>query len=97
MIYSGQSYPETGAVWDTNRQIRDDGKETVRRRVPESKIVRDLVDGEEQVLIGGSTNDIGKGPELEGEEWRRAKVECGRGLQGNDGDDDVLGQRFGAA
>ena len=55
------------------------------------------MDGEEQVLVGGGTKDVGNGPELEREEGRIAEVVCEGDLEGDDAGDDVLGQRLVAA
>lgn len=59
--------------------------------------MRDLVDGEEQVLVRGRADHIAHRPELPRPE-RRVAQEVGAGeLQGDDERDDVLGEGLGAA
>jgi len=56
---------EGGGVGDANGKVGEDGEEPVEERGLESKIVRNLVDGEEEVLVCGRANDVGgeeKGP-----------------------------------
>lgn len=55
--------PERSRVWDADWQVGNNGKETVCKAGFEGKVVRDLVDGQEEVLVGGSTNDVGSEPE----------------------------------
>ena len=90
-------WPERGTVWDTNWQIGKDGQQAVGCGVLESKIVGDLVDGEEQVLVGGGAHDVGNSPERQGEEGRVSKEVGGSDLDSDDEEDDVLRQGFVAA
>jgi hypothetical protein len=59
--------------------------------------VRDLVDGEEEVLVRGSAEDVGDGPELPRPEGGVAQEVGEQQLEADDGGDDVLGQGLGAA
>lgn len=55
------------------------------------------MNGEEQVLVRGGPNNVAHGPELPGPEGGLPE-EVGAGeLQRDDEDDDVFGQRLGAA
>lgn len=59
--------------------------------------MRDLVDGQEQVLVGGGAEDVGDGPELPGEEGSVAQEMGEEQLEADDSSNDVLGQRLGTA
>lgn len=91
------AYPERCAVRYANWQVCEDGEETIRQGAAEGKVVGDLVDGQEEVLVGGRADHVGDSPELEREEWRRAQVPCASNLEGDDTSDDILCQRLGAA
>lgn len=91
------AYPKRSAVRHANGQIRKDGDESVGQRRAESQVVRDLVDGQEEVLVGGRADDVAQGPELPRPEGR-VPQDVGAGeLQGDDEGDDVLGQWLGPA
>lgn len=51
--------PEGGAVGDANGQVGEDGEDAVSERRAEGQIVRDLVDGQEEVLVGCGADDVG--------------------------------------
>ena len=53
------AYAERSAVGNANRQVGEDGKDSVCQGGSEGQVVRNLVDGEEEVLVCGRTNDIG--------------------------------------
>ena len=59
--------------------------------------MRDLVDGEEEVLVRGGAEDVGDGPELPGPEGGVAQEVGEQQLEADDAGDDVLGQGLGAA
>ena len=48
-----------GAVGDANGQVGEDGDDAVGERRAEGQIVRNLVDGEEEVLVGCSADKVG--------------------------------------
>ena len=54
--------------------------------------MRDLVDGEEQVLIGGCSNHVGNSPELEREEGRVLEIPRASDLESDDAENDIFGQ-----
>lgn len=54
--------------------------------------MRDFVDGEEEVLVGGGAEDVADEPELPGEEGGVAEVPGPEDLHSNDAGDDVLCQ-----
>ena len=69
----GCYYSECSAIWDADREVRDDGKEPVRERRFEREVVRDLMDSEEEVLICRRADDVGRQEEREGEDGRVAE------------------------
>lgn len=50
---------ERGAVRYPNGQVGEDGDDAVGQRRAEGQIVRDLVDGEEEVLVRGGADNVG--------------------------------------
>lgn len=88
---------EGGAVGDSDGEVGEDGEQAVDGRAAGGEVVGDLVDGEEEVLVGGGADNVGDSPELEGPEGGVAE-EVGHGeLEGDDAEDDVLGQGLGTA
>ena len=69
-----KTYPESGAVGDANGEIREDGEEAVCGRVFEGEIMGYLVNGKEEILVGGGTNDVGTQEERNGKDWSVAKA-----------------------
>jgi hypothetical protein len=59
--------------------------------------VRNLVDGEEQVLVRRGANHIGREQEGQREDWRVSQACCAEYLEGHDAEDEVLCQGFDAA
>ena len=59
--------------------------------------MRDFVDGEEEVLVGGRADEVGGEEEGPGEEGRIAEGVGAGDLQGDDGEDEGDGEGFGAA
>lgn len=57
-------YPERGAIRHANGEVRKDGEKPVRDGRSEGQVVGDLVDREEEVLVGGRAEDVRHGPEL---------------------------------
>lgn len=78
----------------TNRQIREDRKRPVGLDTAESEVVGNLVNGEERVLVGRSTDNVGEGPELPRPERSVAEVEGGAELDEGDEEDDPFRQRL---
>lgn len=64
------TYPERSTVRNANGQVGNNSDQTIGQRALEGKIVRDLVDGQKQVLVRGGAKDVGNGPELQGPEGR---------------------------
>jgi hypothetical protein len=92
-----ETYSERGRVGDADWQVRNDSEKAVRQTRFESEVVRDLVDGQEEVLVGGSTNDVGCEPEAPGPE-RSVAEEVGTGaLKAYHGEDKGNGQGLGSA
>lgn len=88
---------ERGTVGNANGQVGEDGEQTVGGRRAEGKVVRDLVDGQEEVLVGSRAYDVGQGPEGQREEGRVAQQVGAVDLHRHDKCHDVLGQGLGAA
>ena len=56
---SGEAYPESSAIWDSNGKVGEDGEESIRERGFEGEVVGDFVDGQEEILVRCCTNDVG--------------------------------------
>jgi hypothetical protein len=96
-IISKKTYSERGRVGNANWQVRDNSEKTVCETRLEGKVVRDFVNGQEQVLVGGSTNDVGREPEAPGPE-RSVAEEIGTGaLKAYHGEDKGNCQGLGSA
>jgi len=90
-------WPKGGAVWNADGQAGEDGEEAVGQWRSEGEIVRNLVDGEEEVLVCGGADDVGGEEEGPGEHGRVAE-EVGTGdLERYDESDDVFCEGLGAA
>ena len=63
-------YSERCTVWDSNGEIGEDCKESVRQRRLEGEVVGDLMNGKEEVLVCCCTNDVGRGNEAQRKDWR---------------------------
>lgn len=59
--------------------------------------MRNFVNGQEQVLVGGGSKDVGDGPELPRPEGCRLEHVGEENLESDDAEDDVFGKRLGAA
>ena len=59
--------------------------------------MRDLVDGQEEVLVGRGAKNVANCPELPGPKGCVAKEMREVDLEGDDAGDDVLGQGLGTA
>lgn len=59
--------------------------------------MRDLVDGEEEVLVCGCAEDVGDSPELPREEGSVMKHPGEEDLKRDDAEDDPFRERLGAA
>lgn len=88
----GKTYSERGAIGNANGKVGKDGDEAVEAGALKGQVVRDLVDGEEEVLVGGRTKDVGNGPELPRPERCRMEEASEDDLEGYDAEDDPFGQ-----
>ena len=52
------AYLERGRVWDTDREVGKDSESLVSSDAPEREVVRDFVDGEEEIVVRGSANHV---------------------------------------
>jgi len=91
------AHPEGGTVRHADGQVREDGEEAVGLRGAEGEVVGDFVDGEEEVLVRGGTEDVAYGPELPGPEGGLAEVPGPEDLHRDDAGDDILCQGLGTA
>ena len=82
--------PEGCAVGDADRQVGEDCQESICCRGAEGEVVRDLVDGEEEVLVGSRADRVGCQEEGEGEEGRAAEEVGACYLECNDEEDEVF-------
>ena len=88
---------KSSGVGKANGQVGEDGEEPVCQWGAEGQIVADLVDSEEQVLVGGCANYI-CGEEVGGGEDRcRAESVGTDELEGHDSEDEIFRERLGAA
>ena len=85
------AYLECSRVRDPDGQVREHCERLVRSDTSECQVVRDLVDGEEQVLVRGGANDVGEAPEGPGEEGRRSEHVGTQDLDTDDEEHDILG------
>jgi hypothetical protein len=58
---------ERYGIWDPNRQVGDDRQHLVGLQALKCQVVGNFMDCEEQVMIGGATNDICKCNKFPGE------------------------------
>lgn len=91
------TYAERGTVGNADGQVRCDCKCSVRCPRLEREIVRDFMNGEEEVLVGGSPDNVGGENEWQGEHRCVAEQHCATDLDGHDKKTKVLGQRLWAA
>lgn len=82
--------PERSTVGQPDRKVGEDGKEAVGQGRPESEVVGDLMDGQEEILVRGGANDVGDRPELQGPEGRVSEEVGAKDLKGNDAGDDIF-------
>ena len=52
------AYLECGRVWDTDREVGKDSESLVSFDTPEREVVRDLMYGEEQIVVCRAANYI---------------------------------------
>ena len=69
IIIDKGTHSEASRIRNPNRQIRKYSERSIPLRLPESEVVADLVDGQEQVLVCGRPNHVCGAPEAEGPEW----------------------------
>lgn len=67
-----QTYPERSRVGNSNGQIGKDSKHAVRKWRLEGQVMRDLMNSQEEVLVGGCANDVGRQKRLPRPEGRVA-------------------------
>ncbi len=58
-----RTYPKASTIRNSNRQIRKHGERTIQLRLPERKIVANLMDCQEQILVRRSANHVRRAPE----------------------------------
>lgn len=54
------THSEGRRVWYANRYIGNDGKQTVGQWALKGQVVRDFVDGEEEILVRSCADDVGR-------------------------------------
>lgn len=90
LVVSQMVGPEGGAVRDADGQVREDGEYPVCQRRLKGEIVGDLVDGEEEVLVGRGADDVGCEEEAPRQHGRVAEEVRAEQLYGHDEGDDVF-------
>ena len=92
-----ETYSERGRVGNTNWQVGDDSEKAVRKTRFECKVVRDLMNSQEEVLVGSSTNDVRREPEAPGPEGSVAEKVGTGALKAYHGKDKGDRQGLGSA
>jgi len=88
---------EGSAVRDANGQVCEDGEDAIGQRRAEGQVVGYLVDGKEEVLVGCRADDVCCEEEGPGQHGRVAEEEGAEDLYRHDEQDDIFGERLGAA
>jgi hypothetical protein len=91
------TYPEGSRVRNTNRQVSKDGQHAVRKRRFESQVMRNLMNGQEEVLVRRRANDVGSHKCLPRQERRVAQSIGAEELQANNAEHDGDSQDLWAA
>jgi hypothetical protein len=81
---------ERRGVWDANGEIGKDGEELVGSYALEREVVRDFVDGEEEVVVRRAADGVRAGEEGQGERMGVTEVDGEGYLEGHDAEDDVF-------
>lgn len=91
-----ETHPERSTVRQPNWKIGEDCKQAVYKWRLEGQIMRDLMDGQKQVLVRSGSNHIGRGQELPVEN-RGVAEQIGTGeLDRDDKKDNPFCERLGA-
>jgi hypothetical protein len=53
-----QTYPERSTVWQSDREIGEDSKQAIRQWRAERQVMGNLVDSQEQILVGGGSDHV---------------------------------------
>lgn len=80
--------------WHANVDVGSDRKQPVGANAPEGQVVRDLVYGEESILVGSRANDVRCRPEFERKEGCVAQGIGHEELEQSHAQDDVFCQGF---
>lgn len=91
-----KTYSERGRVGNADWQVGDDSEKAVCKTRFECKVVRDLVNGQEEVLVGSGTNDVRREPETPGPERSVAEKVCTGALKAYHGEDKGNRQGLGS-
>ena len=89
-----RSHLERHGVRDANGEVGDHGKILVGFDALECEVMGDLVDGQEEVLVGRSSDGVGREDEHRGPEGGVPKPVSGAQLDANDQKHDVFRERF---
>ena len=75
------AYLERGRVWDTDREVGKDSESLVSSDAPEREVVRDFVNGEEEVVVRGAANRVRGKEEERGQGMCVSQPICEANLQ----------------
>lgn len=92
-----EAYPEGGTIGQPDGEIGEDGQETVGQGRAKGEVMGDLVDGQEDILVGGGSDHVGRGDEAPVQHGGVSQEVCAAYLQGDDTEYHILGQGFRAA
>jgi hypothetical protein len=65
LLDCGDTYPEARRIRNPNWQIRKHRQHPIQLRLPERKVMANLMDRKEQILVGRCADDICNAPEAE--------------------------------
>jgi len=89
-----ETYSEGSTIGDADGKIGKDGQQSVLPRLAKGKIVTDFMDGQKQVLVGCSADDVGSSNEFPVKRAGVGKSKGAQDLQRDNGEDEPFGQGF---
>lgn len=93
-VHSARAHLECRTIRNTNGKIGKRGQGLVGEDPFEGKVVGDLMNSEEEVVVRRSAYGVRVEDELQGEGMRMTQHNCDRKLQYNHGEYDPFCQRF---
>ena len=88
------AYLEGGRIRYADGQVCKDSERFVRVDAFEGKVVSDLMNGQEKVVVCGPADHVREEQEPKRERMRVSQLHGDKDLQGHDGKDNVFSKRF---